>query len=161
MFKTLIIVFLVISSLFVFHPQRIRAEEQKIVPLIVENVKTQPLTLDEHLKQIFGPKAKVAKAILKHESGLNLKEKGYNCYYYRKNKDGKTVRYSTSCKTKEDREKAWSVDCGIAQINVKGQVCPANLMNLDGAMKALEKKYKTEGLTAWVSYTSGAYKRFM
>lgn len=109
-------------------------------------------TVDEHIVEIFGAKAKIAKAVFIHESeGMKLDAVNYNCYY-----GGR----STFCK-KEDRAKAWSVDCGLAQINVKGTVCPKSLLTLEGNMKAVEKIYKTQGLNAWVSYKSGAYKKFM
>lgn len=111
----------------------------------------------EYIDDAFGKDSKVATATLMHESGLVLDKKGYNCHYY--NKEGK--RYSTSCKTVADRANAWSVDCGIAQINVKGKVCPARLLTLEGNMEAAKKIYKEQGLNAWVSYTSGAYKKFL
>ena len=147
-----------IASLFVFHLQRLVAEDQKIVPLevvVVEEVK--PLTLEQHVEHIFGDNSEVALAVFKHESGLNLTLTHYNCRYVSE-KTGKT--YSTTCK-KGDKYKSWSVDCGIAQINTKGQVCPANLLNLEGNMKAVERIYKEQGIRAWVSYTSGAYKKFL
>ena len=135
-----------------------------VLPLVALGAKPErtteieipPLTLEQHLQHIFSSQTLVATAVLKHESGLNLNAKGYNCFYYKE--DG--TRYSTFCK-KEDRSKAWSVDCGIGQINVKGQICPKHLMTLEGAMEIVEKKYKEEGLEAWVSYTSGAYKKFL
>lgn len=123
----------------------------------VESVKpVVPIEVEEHIIDIFGDKADIATAVLLHEGGMNLDAKGYNCFYTDKN--GK--RYSTHCK-KEDRPKAWSVDCGLAQINVKGQTCPSELLTLEGNMKEVERIYKTQGLNAWVSYKSGAYKKFL
>jgi hypothetical protein len=144
MLKEIIIVILVSFSLLGLNPQRTDAEPQII------------LTFEQHIERIFGEDAKVATAVLKHESRLKLDAKGYNCFYYRE--DG--TRYSTSCK-KEDRPKAWSVDCGIGQINIRGLVCPNDLMTLEGAMKIVEQKYKKEGLNAWVSYKTGRYKKFL
>jgi len=118
-------------------------------------------TVDEHIVEIFGANAKIAKAVLIHESeGMKLDAKNYNCRYTKTDKNGKLVTYSTFCQ-KEDRSKAWSVDCGVGQINVKGTVCPKSLLTLDGNMKAVEKIYKQQGLDAWVSYKSGAYKQFL
>lgn len=118
----------------------------------------------EYIDKIFGEDAAVATAVLKHESGLNLKAKNWNCHYYKTitNKDGveEQKRYSTSCKP-DDRENAWSVDCGIAQINVKGKVCPDHLLTLSGNMEQVEKKYKEQGLRAWASYNNGRYKKFL
>ncbi len=110
-----------------------------------------PMTLEQHIQQIFGSKAKVAMAVIKHESNLKLDEVGYNCRY-----NG----ISRACKP-SDRAKAWSVDCGIGQINYRGQKCPQSLLTLEGNMKAVEEIYKTQGLNAWVSYTSKAYLKFM
>lgn len=110
-----------------------------------------------YIDEIFGKDAKIATATFMHESGLVLDKQGYNCHYY--NKDG--IRYSTSCKTIEDRANAWSVDCGLTQINVKGKVCPSELFTLEGNMAEAKKKYKTQGLKAWASYTSGRYKKFL
>lgn len=125
-------------SLLVISPQRGATEEL-------------PITLEQHIQRIFGSKAKVALAVLKHESNLKLNSINYNCRY-----NGR----STFCK-KGDKEKAWSVDCGIAQVNVKGKVCPKELMTLDGNMKAVEKVYKEQGLNAWVSYKNKKYLRYM
>ena len=129
---------LMLSSLLGLHPQRISTIEPKI-------------TLEQSIQRIFGNKAPVAMAVLKHESGLKLDAVNYNCRYYGK---------STFCK-KKDYKKAWSVDCGIAQVNVKGQVCPPELMTLEGNMKAVEKIYKSQGLKAWMSYVNGGYKKFL
>ena len=145
-----------ITSLFVFHPQRSIAEDQFITPLVdVQDVK--PLTLEQHVKQIFGDNAEVAMAVFTHESGLDLSTTHYNCKYVSA-KNGKV--HSKTCK-KGDNEKAWSVDCGVAQVNVKGKVCPKKLLTLEGNMEAVEKIYNDQGLSAWVSYTSGAYKKFL
>lgn len=131
---------LVLSSLIGFRPQRINADAPIIAP-----------TVDQYIINIFGSQAKVAKAVLTHESNLKLDAVGYNCMYGGKSK---------SCKP-QDRQKAWSVDCGIAQVNSKGNTCPENLLTLDGNMTAAAKVYKDQGLSAWVSFTSGAYKKFL
>ena len=109
-------------------------------------------TVDEHIVEIFGAKAKIAKAVFMHESGgMKLDAINYNCRY-----DGR----STFCR-KGDKDKAWSVDCGLAQINVRGTVCPEHLFTLEGNMEAVAKIYKEQGLRAWVSYNNGSYKKFM
>lgn len=115
-----------------------------------------PLTPTEHIEKIFGDKAQIMKAIFMAESHLNVRSVGYNCHYY--TKDGK--RYSDSCK-KEDRPKAWSVDCGIAQINTKGQVCPEHLFVIENNLAIAKQKLDTQGLKAWNVYTSGKYKKYM
>jgi hypothetical protein len=156
MLKKIIIVLLAVAAMFFFHTQRLIAEDKTIVPL-VEVTEVKPLTFEQHIEQIFGENAEIATAVLTHESSLNLKAKHYNCRYVNA-KTGKT--YSTTCR-KGDNEKAWSVDCGIAQVNVKGQVCPSKLMTLEGNMVAVERIYNEQGLRAWVSYNTGAYKKFL
>ncbi len=140
MFSKIIIVFLLSFSLLGFYPQRIDKEILQISQ-----------TTEQRIQNIFGNKAKIALAVLKHESGLKLNAINYNCRYNGKSK---------TCK-KKDIKKAWSVDCGIAQINVKGKVCPSSLLTLDGNMNAVEKIYKEQGLNAWVSFKTGAYKKFL
>lgn len=108
-------------------------------------------TLDEYIQNIFGEKAKIAKAVIMHESQNKLDSVNYDCRY-----NGK----STFCR-KGDEKKAWSVDCGIAQVNVKGQVCPKDLLTLEGNMKAVAVIYKEQGLKAWASYNNGGYKQFL
>lgn len=108
-------------------------------------------TVNSYIQDIFGSKADIAKAVLTHESGLELNAINYNCRY-----NGR----STFCK-KGDESKAWSVDCGIGQINVKGKECPEELMTLEGNMTAVAKVYNEQGLTAWVSFNNKQYKKFL
>jgi len=143
MWYKLIVVVLVLASLLGYKPQRISADD----PVI---------TFEQHMTRIFGDKTEIAIAVLKHESGLRLDAKNYNCFYY--NKNGK--RYSTFCKP-SDYGDAWSVDCGIAQINVPGTICPKRLLTLEGNVEQVEKIYREQGLNAWVSYTNGKYKQFL
>ena len=53
------------------------------------------------------------------------------------------------------------MDCGIGQANFKGQVGPPKTLTREGNMEVVEKIYKEQGLRAWVSYKSGAYKKFL
>lgn len=117
--------------------------------------KTQDEILDQHIQRIFGNKAKIATAVFTHESGMNLRKVNYDCTYIVNGK-----KQYTFCH-KGDEAKAWSVDCGIGQINTKGKVCPEHLLTLEGNVIAIEKVYKEQGLQAWVSYTSGAYKKYL
>ena len=139
MFKNYILILLVGFSLLGLFPQRTTADESIIK------------TPEQYIKEIFGAKAKIATAVLKHESGMNLTAINYNCRY-----NGK----STFCK-KGDEHKAWSVDCGIGQTNVKGKVCPQELLTLEGNMKKVEQIYKSQGLNAWVSYKNKKYLAYM
>jgi len=155
MFKKILVILLV--SVFIIIPKTTDSKEEIILAETEQIDEIKVLTFEEYMKDIFGEKAVIATAVLTHESSLNLSAKHYNCRYINPN-TGKT--YSTSCK-KEDKSLAWSVDCGIAQVNVKGTVCPSELMTLEGNMLAVEKIYKNQGLEAWVSYTTGAYVKYL
>ena len=123
-------------------PTRAIAEPTEIVPAP---------TFEQEMNRIFGDKTEIAYAIIMHESNMNYRSINYNCIY-----NGK----STFCK-KGDESKAWSVDCGVAQINVKGQVCPDKLFTEKGQIEAIEKIYKSQGLNAWVSYKNKSYLKFL
>lgn len=125
-----------------------------------EIVEVKTMTVDQYIEKIFGAKAEIAKAVILHESQNNLRAINWNCRYPIKQADGSIKYRSTFCK-KEDRHLAWSVDCGIAQINVVGKYCPSHLFTIEGNMLAVEKIYKTQGLDAWVSYKTGAYKKYL
>lgn len=142
--KTSILAVLVILAIISHKPVEVVAVTTDMIP-------KRELTADQYIQKIFGDKARVAKAVILHESQNKLDAVGYNCIYGGKSK---------ACK-KEDRSRAWSVDCGIGQINVKGKTCPKKLLTLNGAMEAIEQKYKDQGLNAWVSYQTGAYKKYM
>lgn len=116
-----------------------------------EQLPITPKTATEYIEDIFGTNAKIAQAVILHESNNQLDAVNYNCTY-----GGR----STFCRA-GDKPKATSVDCGIGQINVRGQKCPEELLTLEGNMKAVEKVYKEQGLRAWVSYTTGRYKKFL
>jgi len=145
MLKKITIVLLIVFSLLGFNPQRTTSQELQI-----------PLTLEEHMASIFGEKSEIAIAVLKHESGLKLDAKNWNCIYY--NNSGS--KYSTFCKP-QDRHLAWSVDCGIAQVNIRGKECPSELMTLEGNMERVREIYEKQGLNAWVSYKTGRYKKYL
>jgi len=114
--------------------------------------------LEETVNRLFGEDAKTALAIFKGESGLRADAMGWNCRY---NGISKACRF-------EDRHLAWSVDCGIAQLNFKGQVCPPESFdpywNIEKAYswKYLPKKNNNQDpFTAWVIYTSGKYLKYL
>lgn len=90
------------------------------------------------------------------ESRLNPKAKNWNCWYT----DETGKKYSTNCRV-EDRHKAWSVDCGVAQINTKGKECPPELYDPIHNLSVASEKLETQGLRAWSVYNNGIYKRFL
>lgn len=87
-------------------------------------------------------------AILKTESGLNPKAKGYNCYY-----NGK----SQACKT-GDEQNAWSVDCGLAQNNFHGLNCPDYAFDPEWSVKEAYRKYSYRGFQPWTVFNTGKYR---
>lgn len=105
---------------------------------------------------------KTALAITEAESHFNPRAMGWNCKYSEYNKETKKVeQISTHCKA-NDRSKAWSVDCGLMQINVYGQVCPEEYFDIPFNLKLAVGKYKGRGNTwgAWSAFTSSAYLQY-
>lgn len=75
---------------------------------------------------------------------INTRRMNYNCAY---EVDGKT-KY-TSC-PEQDFDKAWSVDCGVAQINVPGRQCPEKLFDYEHNIDVALQKYEARGdFSAW------------
>ncbi len=105
----------------------------------------EPPTLEQKFAMVFGDKHKTMLDIANKESSLNPKAVGYNCHYYRE--DGK--RYSTHCK-KEDRDKAWSWDCGVLQNNTSSKEECEKLKDVDYNLQVAKGKLDTQGLCAWV-----------
>lgn len=108
-------------------------------------------TIEEHIRAVFHEEPEVALAVAKSESGLNPDAKGWNCRYGNR---------STSCKV-EDREKAWSVDCSIFQINVIGHECPEHLMDVTENIKIAKQMYNSRGFQPWVGFWNKQYLNHM
>ena len=120
------------------------------------SVPIEEKSVEELVEHYFPENSALMKAVFMAESSLNENAKNYNCHYY--NEDG--IRCSASC-TKADRVRAWSVDCGISQINVRGTTCPDELLDPAINIARAREKYDTEGLGAWVVYKTGKYKRYL
>jgi hypothetical protein len=104
--------------------------------------------IENEVKSVFGNDAKVALAIFKTESGLNPRAMNWNCRY-----NG----VSQQCKP-EDRNNAWSVDCGIAQINVPGKACPEELFDYKNNIHvARSDLFDRRGFQPWVTFNEGYY----
>lgn len=128
------------------------------LPRSLENEGEASVTeIERQVLEVFGPDAaQTALAIFKGESGLNLRAKGYNCHY--RTWTGRKV--SRACKA-QDRARAWSVDCGLAQINVRGQHCPARLYTLSGNLSAAKRLYDERRWDPWVVYKKGIYRQHL
>lgn len=114
---------------------------------------------EEVAKQVrgaFTEEPEVAVAVFRAESGLRANAQGWNCHYY----DSAGVRYSAACKL-QDRENAWSVDCGVAQINTPGNSCPEHLFDVETNLAAAYKKYVARGWQPWVAHNLGRHLAFL
>lgn len=98
----------------------------------------------------------IAVAVAKSESGLRSTAMGWNCHYY----DAQGKRYSKACNP-EDRPKAWSVDCGVMQINHLGKTCPSHLFNPDENIRIGRDMFKNRGFSPWVAFTKGLYLKYL
>lgn len=114
----------------------------------VDSSASSAYQIEKEIEKQFGSDSKVAKAIFKTESALNPRAKNYNCYY-----DGK----SQSCRP-GDEEKAWSVDCGIAQINVMAKECPEDLFDYKNNIRVAKRDlFDKRGFQPWVTFNEKYY----
>lgn len=106
----------------------------------------EPVRMVALVKEYFPEDTETAISVFKAESGLNPRQQGWNCRYGKESK---------SCKP-QDRSKAWSIDCGLAQINIVGKLeCPAYSLDPRWSLAAARKKYDRNGWSPWVAYTQG------
>lgn len=134
------------------------AEEGETIETIIEDVTEEVIpetSLIEEISKIFPEEPETAIAIFKAESGLSLNAKGWNCRY---SINGTVV--SKACNP-EDRQNAWSVDCGIAQINIPGKECSKELLGLDKNLELAREKYQQRGWHPWTAYKNNSYKKFL
>lgn len=114
-------------------------------------------------EQLSPEEVRVAVAIVKHESQLSPSATNWNCFYdsegYVHETRVKGARSKACLKT--HREYAWSVDCGIAQINFKGKTCPEHTKDMQWSVNKMVEMYRARGdWSAWVSYNTGAYLKY-
>lgn len=107
--------------------------------------------IEKQILEKFQNEYKVALAVAKAESGLRPDAQGFNCRY-----NG----ISQGCR-KGDESKAWSVDCGIFQHNVKGTTCPENLFDPAQNIQLAFEKYQKRSWQPWCAYTSGKYLAYL
>ena len=107
--------------------------------------------------------ARVALAILKQESDLNTHAQNFNCWYSPEGVAHETREKgdkSHPCKP-ADRPLTWSVDCGVAQVNIPLKTCPEYSFSLDWGIAKMVAMHKERGFSPWVAYTSGLYIPFL
>lgn len=106
-------------------------------------------------------KGHIAVAVAKSESGLRSNAMGWNCHYTIQG-----MKYSKACNP-EDRPKAWSVDCGVMQINHIGKTCPAHLFNPDENIKIGKEKYDNSekrigiGFYPWMAFRNNLHLKYL
>lgn len=181
--KTILILYvLVMTTLFSVaeykeHSQFTFAPEVYPDGQIINDTKIRELTQEEkiilEIKRTFPENTRIMIAIALEESGLNPNAVGYNCRYklggntYDRltntyinlniiTKEKNKGYVSTACR-KGDEKYAWSKDGGILQVN---NAQPHELTIAGNIIKAREI-YDVQGLNAWVSYTSGHYKKHL
>lgn len=103
------------------------------------------------VREVFKEDPETAVAVFRAESGLRADAQGWNCHY-----DGK----SKPCKP-EDRVNAWSVDCGVAQINTPGNTCPEHLYDPQTNLAEAYEKYTRRGWQPWVAHKQGKHLAFL
>jgi hypothetical protein len=126
----------------------------QVAPVKSEEQASRPAPASGIEKQIldkFQNEYEVALAIARAESGLRPDAQGFNCYY-----NG----VSQSCR-KGDESRAWSTDCGLYQINVKGTTCPAHLFDPSQNIQIAFEKYQKRNWQPWSAWKSGKYLAFM
>lgn len=115
-------------------------------------VEETQIAIAAQVREVFAADPETAVAVFRAESGLRPSAMGWNCRY------GKV---SQACKP-EDRAQAWSVDCGVAQLNFAGTVCPPEAFDATwNIQKAYEWKYKPHGWQPWSAYNSGKHLAFL
>lgn len=126
--------------------------------------------VQQYICEKFGRYCETAIAVFTAESGLNPQAQGWNCWFDRVTGDVSTTgswstHRSGACPVTA-RDLAWSVDCGIAQLNVAGRVCPAEyfdpIWNIDHAYSwKFDNAIYKRTFAAWVAYTTGRHLAFM
>lgn len=110
------------------------------------------MELENRIKETFGKDGDIMVAVALAESEGRVEDAvGYNCW-----SGGRSV----PC-PKDERENAWSVDCGLFQINTRGNVCPEHLFDAEKNLERARQIYKEQGIGAWWAYKNGSYKKYL
>lgn len=125
-----------------------KSPEQKAIDKAIEtsrDPKIARMIVDE-----FGDENVDFIAIFTAESGLNPMAVNWNCYY---------GDVSRAC-DEWDRYRAWSVDCGVAQLNISGRECPRELFDPQINIQKAKEKFDRQGRGAWVAFKNDAYLQY-
>lgn len=136
------------------------SEKQNEIAFLMPVVVTPPPTIEDKIKAYFPKSWKTVIAIAHAESNMKPHAVNHNCYYKGKTVYKERVKGAISTFCKDGHESyAWSVDCGILQVNIKGTTCPD--WTLDEHLKVASELSKKQGLEAWVAYKNGNYKKYL
>lgn len=101
---------------------------------------------------MFPEEPDVMLAVFTAESGLRKDAMGWNCIHV---VDGKAI--SEACR-QDERDQAWSVDCGTAQLNFEGTKCPEESFNVFWNLNKAREMYEQRGKQPWVAYLNESYR---
>jgi hypothetical protein len=124
--------------------QNLRKEVERLQKLTGLPEKLQVV---REIAKVFEHDKLTAVAVAMAESGLNPRSQGWNCYYGNE---------SMACKV-ADRHRAWSVDCGVFQINFHGQTCPEESFDYKWSIAKAKGMYDRRGWQPWVAHWKGVY----
>lgn len=111
------------------------------VPVVATTTPPVVKTVVQQIKDIFLEDSSLFIKICKAESDCRANAVNWNCYY-----DG----ISGPC-LPEDRANAWSVDCGVLQINSPGNTCPKRLFDVQVNLTIGKQMFDTRGTQPWQS----------
>lgn len=89
------------------------------------------------------------------ESQMKVDAVGYNCYYYHGKATTTPIKGGSKACKKEDRSLAWSLDCGLMQLNTLSKKCPKRDSSeeyLDEHLKVAAQLSREQGKCAWYGY---------
>lgn len=132
--------------------------EKQIVATSTPVIK-KVLTTEDKIKEYFPRSYKTMIAVAHAESSMNPNAVGYNCYYYKGKATNTPVKGgSKACKV-EDRNFAWSYDCGLLQVNNGKKECPKE--TIEEHLQRAADLSRVQGLEAWVTYNTGAHEKHL
>lgn len=138
-------------------PEILATSTQKEIIVKTVNKYGLDVSLEKKIKETFGKDGEtmvavaIAESVMYQGNAIN-----YNCEYTRA--DG--TKYSTSCK-REDRHLAWSVDCGLLQINQRGQKCDEEMFDNEKNIARGKEIYDSQGLGAWSAWKNGSFEKYL
>lgn len=158
-FATMILCLWLVSEVNYYDDTYVLENGQQVflAPVIVDHPEDE--SVETKIRKHF-PRSHVTMiAIAKAESHMNPNAVGYNCFYSGGKATTTPVKGgSKACKI-EDRHLAWSMDCGLLQLNTTAKHCPKE--TIDEHLDRAAKLSRIQGLDAWVTYWNGAHEKHL